>query len=319
MRAPLIQTSMPIRQIVENPLRNPVYSEVHFSTPNEHDQVPISESLRGTNIDGALQADKNGELILSIGVRDFFDYFLSTADEVGIEAAVDEIIRYASGYLPAPANQQALDLLRDYLEYKRFEYAIQQVPINGESLTDKATLSLLRESYQQLRQARAQRFSSAANQALFGLEDTYAEFTLSSLELGAIPDLTDVEKTQRVESLIASLPPELANEVRQERAQAQLERVRRQHINSDIDDSQLHQQLVEQGYTQSQADHVIRSRQQQQEFNRRYQQYQQARSLLDQNAANYGAEVAGLRQRSFVTPEEATQAALRDLGQARPN
>lgn len=313
---PLFQTSVPLELNAKNQPQVTRSQEVHFSTPQEHDQAPISESLRGTDIDGALQADKNGELILSIAVRDFFDYFLSTADEVGIDVAVDEIIRYARGYLPAPANQQALDLLRDYLEYKRFEYSVQQVPISGGSLTDQATLSLLRESYQQLRQAREQRFTSEANQALFGLEDTYAEFTLQSLELGAIPDLSDAEKAQQVESLIATLPPELANDVRQEQAQVRAEQARLQLISSETDDSQLHQQLVEQGYSQSQADHVIRSRQQQQEFDRRYQQYQRARSTLDPRSPNYEAEVAGLRQRSFLTPEEVTQAALRDLGQS---
>ena len=319
LHAPLFQTSIPIKESVESPRQNSNSQVVHFSTPLEHDQAPISASLRGTDIDGALQADKHGELILSIGVRDFFDYFLSTADDVGIEAAVDEIIRYARGYLPAPANQQALDLLRDYLEYKRFEYTVQQVPINGESLTDQATLSLLRESYRQLQQAREQRFSFAANQALFGLEDTYAEFTLRSLELGAMPDMSDADKAQQIESLIASLPPELANEVRQEQAQAREEHARQQLISSDVDDSQVHQQLLEHGYSPSQADHVIRSRQQQAEFNRRYQQYRQAISLLDSNAENYDAEVARLRQRSFLTPEDATQAALRDLGQLQPN
>jgi hypothetical protein len=71
-----------------------------ISTPSEHDQLVISNALEGTSIDGALRADSNGNLILEIGVRDFFDYFLSIADDVGAQQAIAEIERYALSYLP---------------------------------------------------------------------------------------------------------------------------------------------------------------------------------------------------------------------------
>jgi len=69
----------------------------------EHDQLIISAALKGTSIDGALKADSQGNLVLDLQVRDFFDYFLSIADDVGPEQAIAEIQRYSQQYLPEPA------------------------------------------------------------------------------------------------------------------------------------------------------------------------------------------------------------------------
>jgi hypothetical protein len=68
----------PTKRLTEQPLAT-------ISTPSEHDQLVISATLDGTSIDGALRADANRALILELGVRDFFDYFLSIADDVGAE------------------------------------------------------------------------------------------------------------------------------------------------------------------------------------------------------------------------------------------
>lgn len=50
-------------------------------TPQFPDQANLAQTLEGTEIDGGLKTDATGQLILDQEVRDFFDYFLSTADE----------------------------------------------------------------------------------------------------------------------------------------------------------------------------------------------------------------------------------------------
>src|SRR3990167_5576093 len=45
--------------------------------------------LQGTEVDGELGSDSAGNLRLNLGVRDYFDYFLSAADSAGLDAAVE--------------------------------------------------------------------------------------------------------------------------------------------------------------------------------------------------------------------------------------
>ena len=172
-----------------------------ISTPTEYDQLVISAVLEGTNIDGALRADANGALILELGVRDFFDYFLSIADDVGAEQAIDEVQRYAQSYLQQTASQQAVKLLGNYLGYKQGEFQIQQTLITQETLKDSDALFLLRTSFDQLKQKRKALFSPAQNQTLFGLEDSYANHTLSTLELMADQNTSDQQKQDSLKYL----------------------------------------------------------------------------------------------------------------------
>ena len=172
-----------------------------ISTPTEYDQLVISAVLEGTNIDGALRADANGALILELGVRDFFDYFLSIADDVGAEQAIDEVQRYAQSYLQQTASQQAVKLLGSYLGYKQGEFQIQQTLITQETLKDSDALFLLRTSFDQLKQKRKALFSPAQNQTLFGLEDSYANHTLSTLELMADQNTSDQQKQDSLKYL----------------------------------------------------------------------------------------------------------------------
>lgn len=293
-------------------------TDVAYSTPSVHDGVVISASLEGTEIDGALQADSAGNLIFNIGIRDFFDYFLSTADELGAEASIDEIVRYAQAYLPENARNQALDLLENYLHYKQFEFDLQQTPINNPLMTDADTLAILRESHSQLKAERAKRFNWAANQALFGLEDEYAEFTLRTLEVGADPNLNEQQKAQKTEALLASLPPELAGDARKQSQEEAKQQQLQTALASSKDDSEIYALLAEQGYPQEEANQVVSYRQRQRDFDARYSQYRAAVNKVQVSGDPSQNQQAQLLQRFFYTPEEQTQASLRDLGQVSP-
>src|SRR5690554_7854100 len=101
-----------------------------YQTPSIPDGAPIAPSLAGTDIDGALQADENGQLIVNLEVRDFFDYFLSTVGEVSPETAIGQIQQMARQHLPESAAQQALALLDQYLDYKQASLAVMQTELD---------------------------------------------------------------------------------------------------------------------------------------------------------------------------------------------
>ncbi|MCH2189518.1 MAG: hypothetical protein MK188_01155, partial [Gammaproteobacteria bacterium] len=178
------------------------------STPTAHDQIEFAQSLQGTEIDGSLRVGADGLLILDQGVRDFFDYFLSAADELGPEAAIAEVRRYIDDFLPESAAIQAHNLFANYLRYKKFEFELQQTPLNGAQL-DADSLQLVRENFESLRDKRSRLFNDQEDEALFGLEQIYQEYTLSTLELFADQTITDEDRMDRLAGLEAALPSEL--------------------------------------------------------------------------------------------------------------
>lgn len=290
------------------------------STPTEHDQLIISEALEGTSIDGALRADANGNLILEIGVRDFFDYFLSIADDVGAELAIAEIERYALTYLPEPASYQATELLANYLRYKQTEFQIQQIPITQETLNDSDALQLLRTSFNQLKQKRQTLFSPEQDYALFSLEDTYADHTLSSLELMADQSTTDEQKREGLRDLESQLPTEVSASFIETRENREYQQNIETELASVKDDAQVYETLRLQGIEQQQIDSIIARRQQQRQFDSTYQRYQAEKNSLTADGLELGtdayqARLRVLQNQFFSSPEDRTQAALRDLRQ----
>jgi len=283
------------------------------STPQEHDQLIISAALKGTSIDGALKADSQGNLVLDLQVRDFFDYFLSIADDVGPEQAIAEIQRYSQQYLPEPANAQALELLGNYLRYKQVEFQIQQAPLTREILQDSDALVLLRSSFNQLKTKRQSLFSAEQDKALFSLEDSFANHTLSTLELMADDSTDDEYKKQQLAVLEAQLPPALSESFAQTRVDREQQQDIELVLNSSADDTQAYEQLSRKGISQSQMDLIVQRRQQQRHFDDAYARYSAEKQALDTDTDDYQSRLSGLQARFFLDPESITQAKLRDL------
>jgi len=287
--------------------------EIIASTPVTHDQLVISPSLEGTDIDGSLKADSSGGLVLDIAVRDFFDYFLSVADELGSENAIAEIERHAHSYLPEPANAQAIELLSNYLRYKRAEFKLQQTPITQTSLSDASALGLIEQSFSALKATRRALFTEQQDRALFGLEDQYANHTLATLRLMADETTSQEQKREQLSVLEKQLPNELAvnAQITQDQKQQQLSIERALRVTND--DSQAHESLVAQGLSEQKASELLAMRHEHQQFERSYQDYSLAKSGLDSNAKDYQRQVSALQKRFFPSPEQQTKAKLNDL------
>ena len=302
------QDSVDINQVDKS--ANP--SSLVATTPESHDQIEFAQSLEGTDIDGALKVDKNGLLILDQDVRDFFDYFLSAADELGPEAVILEIQRYIDTYLPQAAAIQAHKLFSGYLSYKQFEFQLRQQPLEGAQLSSDS-LQLVRENFEALKNKRRDLFSIEEDEALFGLEQTYQEFTLQTLELFADDAITDEQRMFQLAELETTLPPELqasrAEDANHRVEQKQVDQLSAQHS----DDAAFHQALTDRGINQIKADELVTYRQQQQRFDQTYQRYRTAVNALDKNDAQYQQSLNQLQTSFFVDPEQVTQARLRDL------
>ena len=82
-----------------------------------HGIMPIlAPSLQGTEVNCPLQVDAKGQLILSRGIRDCFDYFLSSVGEKTESNLIADIRQYLTGLLPDTAQPYAFKLLNKYID-----------------------------------------------------------------------------------------------------------------------------------------------------------------------------------------------------------
>jgi len=215
--------------------------------------------------------------------------------------------------LPEPANAQALELLGNYLRYKQAEFQIQQAPLTREILQDSDALVLLRSSFNQLKTKRQSLFSAEQDKALFSLEDSFANHTLSTLELMADDSTDDEYKKQQLAVLEAQLPPALSESFAQTRVDREQQQDIELVLNSSADDTQAYEQLSRKGISQSQMDLIVQRRQQQRHFDDAYARYSAEKQALDTDTDDYQSRLSGLQARFFLDPESITQAKLRDL------
>ncbi|MHA6493903.1 lipase secretion chaperone [Pseudomonas borbori] len=203
----------PIPLLAPAASRAPGQAKSHIQLPN----------LQGTEVDGELKTDSNGNLVLQLAVRDYFDYFLSAADQAGLEASVEALLADAGSRLQEPALGQLIGLLGNYLDYKRASLELMQQPLSAQQQAQpESHLAALQQAFDRLGQMRRTHFSAAAAEALFGAEEAYARYTLESLAVGAREDLSDTAKAQMQEQLRAQLPEAMrASEERQVQALAQ--------------------------------------------------------------------------------------------------
>lgn len=160
-------------------------------------------SFAGTQIDGRLQTDLSGNLIIDGNVRRVFDYFLAAIGEESVEASVTRLGRYIEEQLPQPAEGQALQVLSQYLDYKRQLLALEK------SHAQRADIDAMRERLRAVHQLRAGIFSEQVHQAFFALDEAADSFTLERLAIRRDPTLDATAKGAAIDKLQGSLPAEL--------------------------------------------------------------------------------------------------------------
>jgi lipase chaperone LimK len=283
-------------------LRQPAPTVVEPATP-----PALLPGLRGTEVDGALQADSAGNLQLDLALRDYFDYFLSTVDQAGLEASVEALLADAGGRLQEPALGQLIGLLGDYLEYKRASLALLQQPLGAHQQTQpQAQLAALQQAFDSLAQLRRSHFSPGAVEALFGAEEAYARYTLDSLALAARDDMSEQGQADAQQRLREQLPAAMrASEERQSQAQAQQaqsERLWREGASEE----QVRQALAL-SYDPSTVERLLLEQRNERDWQQRYTAYREQLASLHSNGlspADRQDEQQRLRQRLFGAADQ---------------
>lgn len=263
--------------------------------------------LQGTEVDGELRADSAGNLQLSLALRDYLDYFLSAADQAGLETVVDTMLADARGRLPEPALGQFIGLLGDYMDYKRASLALLQQPLSSaQQSTSDGQLVALQQAFEQLAQLRRVHFSSAAAEALFGAEEAYGRYTLDNLALMARSDLSEQGKAHAQERLRSQLPEAMrASEERQ--AQAQAMQIQSEKLWQEGASEMQVRQLLALTYDPPTIERLLSEQRNERAWQQRYAAYQQEHAGLQGSglsAADQQREQQRLRQRLFSAEDQ---------------
>lgn len=258
--------------------------------------------LQGTEVDGELKVDSAGNLQLSLALRDYLDYFLSAADQSGLDAAVAAMLADASGRLQEPALGQFIGVLGDYMEYKRASMALLQQPLSSaQQSTADGQLAVLQRAFEQLAQLRRAHFSNAATEALFGAEEAYGRYTLDNLALMARTDLSEQGKALAQERLRAQLPEAMrASEERQ--AQAQAQQMQSEKLWQEGASEEQVRQFLALTYDPPTVERLLSEQRSERAWQQRYAAYQKELAGLQGNGlspADQLVEQQRLRQRLF--------------------
>jgi lipase chaperone LimK len=164
---------------------------------------PAIVSQQGTEVDGLLEVDQQGNLLITEQIRHLFDYFYTTVGEVSFDQATDNIRQHLRGQLQQPALGQALALLDDYIEYKTALVELEQAyPVI-------ADIDGLRARGDAVQRLRAGIFSAEAHRAFFAADEVFDQFSLARLAILHDANIPAEDKGAMIESLRQGLPEDM--------------------------------------------------------------------------------------------------------------
>ncbi|MFZ5531472.1 MAG: lipase secretion chaperone [Pseudomonadota bacterium] len=164
----------------------------------------LPASLAGTEVDGGFEVDANGHLRITRGIRQTFDYFLSTIGEEPVGTILARIKAYIRHRLKEPAASEAERILAGYVAYKQALVALPQVTPQADG---SLNLAAIQQQMAQVQGLRNQHLSQEVIQAFFGDEDAYDRYTVNRLQVLQDKGLSDRQRAQQLAMLQQQLPP----------------------------------------------------------------------------------------------------------------
>ncbi|MFN3580581.1 MAG: lipase secretion chaperone, partial [Pseudomonas sp.] len=161
------------------------------------------DSLRDTEVDGDLQTDASGNLIVTEELRHLFDYFYTAVGEIEFDQATARIRQYLASQLRNPALSQANALLDSYIAYKT---ELVDLESNFPVIAD---IGMLRDREDAVQRLRATLFTPEAHRAFFATEELYNGFTLERLAILHDANIPEQDKGEMIEALRENLPEEV--------------------------------------------------------------------------------------------------------------
>ena len=285
-------------------------------TPRKLDK-PFSSTLEGTDIDGQLKVGDDGQLVVDLAVKDFFDYFLSATAEVSPEVALDELLRIASESLPPENFRQVQDMLDNYLAYKESALRLMSQPLlPHDQQTPEYQMQMMQQSVQALRALRREHMPENQVEAFFGLEEAYEDYTLASIRIQQNPNLSPEQMQLELQAQRELLPEVIRQTETRIAEDANTSQEINQLLLSDMQDSELDMVLREKGLSDAAVAEALGYRQQQRDFEGKYALYKKERDqLLSAGLSEQDllSQKEQLLKKYFDSEQSITQAKVKDL------
>jgi lipase chaperone LimK len=177
---------------------------------------PLPESLKGTNVDGELLLDANGNLIITHGLRNLFEYFLSAKNEESLDVILGRIREYIHKQIPIEPAREAIAVLESYISYKqKLEEIESPEGLQGEDL---GTLEAIKDALTRRMLIRRQTMSSEVVKAFFGDEEKYDQFNLQLIDIKQNAVLKPEAKEAEILELEKMLPESIQKMRQEERS-----------------------------------------------------------------------------------------------------
>lgn len=270
----------------------------------------VPRSLQGTAVDGGVELDAQGNLVVGESLRRLFDYFLATAGEETLEQIRARIAFCLQQQLPLDAAMQGWAILGQYLAYKD---ALADLP--GHDGSYDGMLASLQEQ----RALRDSLLGPTLSSAFFQAEDEYADFALQHVTQLRDPDRSAAEKERLTQALLATLPEDSRREIEATgapvRVEQQVEMLRQQGAS----EAEVWQ-LREQQFGSAAAERLAQLDQARAEWEQRYGEYRQQVQQIETSAladTERQDALARLRAITFSAQEMKRVEALDRIGAAQ--
>lgn len=266
-----------------------------------------TSSLRDTEIDGGVTLDANGKVVIDLGMRRLFDYYLSLVGERDI-IQIRQLLKdhLLAEYSQANAGQVLLhfDRYTDYLK------ALTELNI-GSLANPEARLA-------QVSALRKKMLGDAMALAFFAEEEALAALTLKRMAIANDKTLSGSEK----DKLLAELDHSANYSARTEADTAALIMEQTRQLDAlQLSEAQRNAER-EALWGKEAAARLARLDQQRAQWDARIEQYLQARSRIDANRGlsdvARAQAIANLRAQQFNDAEQRRIASLEAIGQLKP-
>ena len=261
-------------------------------------------SLRGTQVDGRLRLDANGDLLITPDIRLMFDYFLSALGEEDMEQIKGRIAAYLSEQLPEGAAVQGWELFERYMALRD---AMESIPAHDGSPASVRSAIRQRNAMQQ------SYLGVEMADAFYGLDIAYDNYMIERQSLMEDEGLTDDQRQRRLDALMQELPEPMQEMFVETRKPKMLEQQVQTLRESGASEAEV-RALREVTFGVVAADRFERLEQQRSQWQKRYEDYRQQREVLLSSGGLAEADqerlLGDLRERLFSEQELARVRAL---------
>lgn len=282
---------------------------VEPQAPNLSSMPP---SLQGTQVDGEIIIDEDKNLVVTAGLRQLFDYFLTAQGEEPLTTIYQRIQQYIKQRTPEPANSQVMRLYQNYIEYLHamslIEKKYQINWANGQNI--QMDLPKIAARQQEIQQLRQQHFDSNTIQAFFGDEDALLSYNLTLLQIQQNPNLSSHEQQQMAEQakevyLSSITDPNLKNQLSY---QANIEKLLQKTEQMKLQGASIEEinAMRRQYVNEDAVQRLAQLDEQEMAFDQRFKLYQQQRDTILQNHSDHQQaqqDIQMLQQQMFNETE----------------